>query len=186
LLVAAPLLLVVALVLFSLGSVMARRTAGVGPSEVNGPGSLGELRVRVAPEFTLPLYSGSAVSMADLRGRGVVVNFWGSWCVPCRDEAPVLSRLAKEYESQGVTFVGIAVWDNEREARSFISRYSMTYPAGPDDSGKVAVDFGLGGVPETFFVRPDGTLARRWVGALNESQLRSLVEEIRPGPTIAS
>jgi cytochrome c biogenesis protein CcmG/thiol:disulfide interchange protein DsbE len=118
--------------------------------------------------------------MADLRGQVVVLNFWASWCLPCADEAALLARAARDYEGQSVRFVGIGVWDPESDATAFLTRYGVDYPNGPDTGGRILMEYGLTGVPETYFVRADGTVSRRWNGPITDSQLRAFIEEIRP------
>ena len=166
--------------LLALGVVLARRSVGGSAFGVNLAGAPGSVVSRAVPDFTLTLYDGSSLRMSDLRGRGVVLNFWASWCVPCRDEAPLLARLAREYEPRSVTFVGLALWDADGDARAFIERYGVGYPSAPDLGGKVAIELGLSGVPETYFVRADGVLSRRWVGPIGEEQLRTYTQEIVP------
>jgi cytochrome c biogenesis protein CcmG/thiol:disulfide interchange protein DsbE len=171
-------LLLLGLSVLALGIALARRTAGVSTVfGVNSAGSLAQTSLRVAPEFTLELYDGTPLEMAKLRGEPVVLNFWASWCIPCREEMPVLARASHEYGS--VRFVGVGIWDAESDAKSFLSQTGVTYPSGADIGGRIAIDYGLTGVPETYFVRADGTVSRRWVGPLGEDQLRSFVEEIR-------
>jgi cytochrome c biogenesis protein CcmG/thiol:disulfide interchange protein DsbE len=177
---AAPLALV-AIVLVALGSVLARRSGGSSAFGVNSSGSFGTVARAGPSDFSLPLYDGSTLRMGDLAGRAVVMNFWASWCVPCKDEAPLLARVAQEYEPRGVTFIGVNVWDAESDAKAFVARYGVGYPNGSDIGGKISIDYGLTGIPETFFIRADGAIARRWIGPLPEGQLRTLVEEIRPG-----
>jgi cytochrome c biogenesis protein CcmG/thiol:disulfide interchange protein DsbE len=137
------------------------------------------LTARAAPEFELPLFDGSTVRSADLRGRAVVMNFWSSWCVPCQREMPLLARMAKEYDPQSVAFVGVALWDAKSDALGFLGRYGAGYPAGLDDQGTIAIEYGVGGLPETFFIRPDGTLSRKWIGEITEPQLRRFLDELR-------
>jgi cytochrome c biogenesis protein CcmG, thiol:disulfide interchange protein DsbE len=174
---AAPLLMLVAFMLYAFGSVLVSRSTVGATNQLEGEGALPS---PVAPDVSLTLFDGSRVALSELRGRAVVVNFWGSWCVPCREEAPVFTRLAREYERDGVTFLGIAVWDTDSDARAFLKQFSIAYPTGMDGNGRVAIEFGVKGVPETFFVRPDGTMSRRWIGPINERQLRGFVDEIRP------
>jgi cytochrome c biogenesis protein CcmG/thiol:disulfide interchange protein DsbE len=164
-----------------LGTALARQSGDTQTAAVNSTGGLGTLKTRAAPDFTLTSYDGSQINLADLRGRAVVVNFWASWCVPCQQEQPMLVRVARTYDPQTVTFLGIGVWDAERDARDFMARYQVPYPGGADVGGRVTINWGVAGVPETFFVRSDGTLTRRWVGPLGEDNLRTFIEEIRPG-----
>ena len=162
--------------LYAFGSVLVNRSAAGATNQLEGEGSLPS---PVAPEVSLVLFDGSRVALSELRGRAVVVNFWGSWCVPCREEAPVFTRLAREYEGDAVTFLGVALWDTEADARAFLKQFNVNYPSGMDGNGRIAIEFGVKGVPETFFVRPDGTMSRRWIGPINERQLRGFVDEIR-------
>jgi cytochrome c biogenesis protein CcmG/thiol:disulfide interchange protein DsbE len=86
----------------------------------------------LAPKFALPLFSGSTFSLAEQRGKVVVVNFWASWCVPCRQEAPLLESTWRKYKDRGVVFVGVDYVDTDREALAFIKEFDVTYPNGPD------------------------------------------------------
>lgn len=172
-------MILIGLILFALGSVLLRRIEGDSFLTANATDGLGGLKSLGAPDFQLALFDGSSLRMSELRGRGVVVNFWSSWCVPCQREMPLLTRTAKEVEANSVTFLGVALWDARSDALSFHDRYGAGYPTGPDETGKIAIDFGVAGLPETFFVRPDGTLSRRWIGELHEAQLRRFIDEIR-------
>ena len=178
--VALTAVILAGIILCALGVALARRGGAGGTFGVNASGHLGSLPSAAAADFTLGLSNGSQVRLADLRGQAVVVNFWASWCVPCRDEAPLLARVAREYRERGVTFLGISLWDAESDVAEFLARFGVDYPNGGDLGGRIAIEYGLTGIPETYFVRPDGLLSRRWIGPLNESQLRSFVEEIRP------
>lgn len=155
------------------GGVIAGGTPGVFNS-----GQLVTIPFRQAPDFTLPLYSGDRVRLADLRGRPVLVNFWASWCPPCRTEAPLLARLEREYRAKGVVFVGVNVWDGEPDARKFLREFDIAYPNGPDERGEIAIDYGLAGIPETFFIDRRGQIARKWIGPFTEAALRAFLDEI--------
>lgn len=163
--------------LYAFGSVLANRSTIGATNQLEGEGTLPS---SVAPDVSLTLFDGSRMALSELKGRAVIVNFWGSWCVPCREEVPVFTRLAREYERDGVSFLGVAVWDTETDARGFLKQFNVAYPSGMDANGRIAIEFGVKGVPETFFVRPDGSLSRRWIGPINERQLRDFVDEIRP------
>jgi cytochrome c biogenesis protein CcmG/thiol:disulfide interchange protein DsbE len=175
-----PPLILVAVVLLALGTVLARQSSGGGSFGINTAGGPGALPVRTVPDFTFTTQDGSKLSSQSLRGRGVVLNFWASWCVPCQDEAPVLAKVARDYETQGVSFVGLSEWDTDSDLRSFLTRYSVGYQNGVDTGGKLAIDLGVTGIPETFFIRPDGTFASHWIGPLKEDQLRGFVDQVRP------
>ncbi|MCL4464576.1 MAG: TlpA family protein disulfide reductase [Chloroflexi bacterium] len=132
---------------------------------------------RMATDFTLELYSGGTFHLAEQRGKVVLVNFWASWCPPCKEEAPVLERAWQAYQDQAVVFVGVDVWDTQTDARAFMEEYGITYPNVIDSSGEVAIEYGLTGVPETWVLGREGRLVRRWVGALNDQQIAAFLEE---------
>lgn len=136
---------------------------------------------KTAPEFEIPLFDvDSTLALNELRGRPVVVNFWASWCVACRDEARVL-EAGWRHHGPAVAFVGIAVNDEREAARAFIARYGKTYHLGPDRDGSIAVDYGLFGVPETFFVAPDGRILAKHVGPLTGADLERRIADLRAG-----
>jgi cytochrome c biogenesis protein CcmG/thiol:disulfide interchange protein DsbE len=118
--------------------------AGTGSQPVSGDG---------APDFELPLLDGSGtLSDADLRGHPVVVNFWASWCIPCREEAPLLEKTWRTYRDEGVIFLGVNIKDAEGDARRFVKQFGITYPNVRDLDQRLTRDFRVRGLPETFFV----------------------------------
>ncbi|MBI2942278.1 MAG: TlpA family protein disulfide reductase [Chloroflexi bacterium] len=133
---------------------------------------------RIAPGFALTTFDGQPLSLASLAGRPVVVNFWASWCVPCREEAPALERVWQESRDRGVVFVGIDIQDTEPAARAFLREFRPSYPNAPDPRGEVAIDYGVVGIPETFFINREGRIIRKYVGPLSETSLRAFVQEI--------
>ncbi|MFQ5829209.1 MAG: TlpA family protein disulfide reductase [Candidatus Methylomirabilia bacterium] len=134
---------------------------------------------RPAPPFTLELFDGGSVSLAELRGQVVVVNFWASWCFPaCYEEAPVLETGWRRYKDLGVVVLGVDIQDREEPAREFLERFSISFANGPDPTGKISVDYGVYGVPETFFIDKAGTIRFKHVGAVNEDLFRSQVTRL--------
>ena len=111
-----------------------------------------------APSFTLALFDGGTLALKDLRGKAVLVNFWASWCVPCRAEAGELESAWEKYKDRGVVFLGVNIQDKEEDARAFMKEFGITYLNGRDASGKIAVDYGVWGIPETFFVDAQGRI----------------------------
>ena len=120
---------------------------------------LAEGKLVHAPAFTLDrLDRDGQLGVGDLKGRAVVVNFWASWCVPCRDEAPVLQKTYERYRDQGLVVLGVDVNDFRQDARRFMKRYGLTYPVVYDGKGSTVGKWGVRGFPETFFVDRTGKL----------------------------
>jgi cytochrome c biogenesis protein CcmG/thiol:disulfide interchange protein DsbE len=120
---------------------------------------LAEGKLVHAPAFTLDrLDRDGKLGVSDLRGKAVVVNFWASWCVPCRDEAPVLQKTYERYRDQGLVVLGVDVNDFRQDARRFMKRYGLSYPIVYDGKGSTVGKWGVRGFPETFFVDRSGKL----------------------------
>lgn len=134
-----------------------------------------------APDFTLKLLDGGEFKLAAYRGRPVVLNFWASWCGPCRAEAPVLEEAWQQYRDQGVMVVGIAVQDREETARAFIKEFGLTYPIGLDGDDRVATLYQVTGLPTSVFIDGRGRVRHRWVGAIGKSRLTLLVDDLLAG-----
>lgn len=134
---------------------------------------------RPAAAFTLTAFDGTPVSLDALRGKVVIVNFWASWCKPaCYDEAPVLERAWRTYRDRGVIVVGVDMQDTAEAAQEFIRRFQLTFPNAPDHGGKVAVEYGVYGVPETFFVDRAGTIRAKHVGAVTDEVIRGTLDRL--------
>lgn len=124
---------------------------------------------------------GQMLSLADLRGHVVVLNVWGSWCAPCRAEAPDLASISNETAPRGVRFVGIDVRDNLAAARAFVRKYQITYPSFDDQDGLVLGRFTgiipVSAVPSTLVVDKAGVIRARVVGRVDAATLRGLIED---------
>ena len=129
-----------------------------------------------APLFVLQTFDGQTKALADLRGQVVVVNFWASWCVPCEQEAAELQSTWQHYQGQGVMFLGVDWVDTEPEARGYLSRFSITYPNGPDLGTRIAQAYRIRGVPETFVVDKTGILRELFVGPITQAQLQAKID----------
>ncbi len=134
---------------------------------------------RDAPDFEVSTFTGEPLQLSTLRGQVVILNFWASWCPPCRNETPLL-EAAQDNLGDDVALVGIDIWDAEGDARDFLAQYGVTYTVGHDDSGEVAVDYGVSGVPETFVIDAEGRIVARFPGEVTSlEQLRGMVAEAR-------
>jgi cytochrome c biogenesis protein CcmG/thiol:disulfide interchange protein DsbE len=132
-----------------------------------------------APDFSLTLFDGSTFKLSETlaSGKPVVVNFWASWCGPCADEAPVLQDAARRYADR-VAFVGVNVQDVDADAQAFIRKYGVGYPNGSNAAGPISIQYGMRGVPETYFVAPDGRLIRKW-NTLTAADLEQFLAELQ-------
>lgn len=148
------------------------------PHEIPSP-----LLGRPAAAFSLTTFSGNPLSLESLRGKVVMLNFWASWCVPaCYEEAPTLERTWRAYKDKGVTVVGVDVQDKEAAAREFLSRFEHSFPNAPDPRGHVSVDYGVYGVPETFFIDRKGRVRFKHVGALTDEIARQHLDVLLKEP----
>jgi cytochrome c biogenesis protein CcmG/thiol:disulfide interchange protein DsbE len=118
--------------------------------------------------------------LSTLKGQAVVINFWASWCIPCRDEAPLLERTWRTYKDSGVVFIGVAYLDDEKSARAFLAEFNITYPNGPDLGTQIAPLYRIKGIPETFFINRVGELNGVYVGPISEVELRQRIEALLP------
>lgn len=148
----------------------------------------GNVTGEMAPDVSLTLLDGTPLRLADLRGKVVVVNFWASWCVPCRTESPTLQAFSEAAgEDTAVIGVGIRT-DRDADARAFVAEYGLTYPIGRDTDtdrpgvGPIEAAFGLpSAYPATIFIAPDGRVARYHLGPVSAAQLAYAVDEARNG-----
>jgi cytochrome c biogenesis protein CcmG, thiol:disulfide interchange protein DsbE len=134
------------------------------------------------PDRALPVLDGSGEGeIADYRGNWVLVNLWASWCVPCREEAPVLERWWRDHRKEGVTVLGINVQDNSDDALAFLREFKTTYPQLRSVGDERSEAFGSTGVPENFLVDPKGKLALIWRGPVDKGFLEDSVDPIVEG-----
>jgi cytochrome c biogenesis protein CcmG, thiol:disulfide interchange protein DsbE len=147
--------------------------------------SKGEAKIAVGdpvPDRVLPVLGGPGrSSIADYRGRWVLVNLWASWCIPCRQEAPVLDEFARRYRGRGVSVLGINVQDNSDDALTFLRDYDVRYPQLRSVGDERSAAFGSTGVPENFLVDPRGRLALIWRGPVDREFLAKNIVPIVEG-----
>ncbi len=139
-----------------------------------------------APQFNLPRLDGATLASAELAGRPFVVNFWASWCVPCRADAPHLQAFAERHADDGIALVGI-VWNDEaEEARRFRDEFGLTYPQVTDPGNRTALDYGVFGVPETYVVDGRGIVMAKLVGAVQPTTLDDVRAQVLSGQQYTS
>jgi cytochrome c biogenesis protein CcmG, thiol:disulfide interchange protein DsbE len=139
------------------------------------------LLAKHAPSFTLTLFDGGTLTLKDLQGKAVLLNFWASWCVPCRAEALALESAWQKYKNRGVVFLGVNIQDKDEDARAFMKEFGITYLNGRDASGKIAVDYGVWGIPETFFIDAQGMITYKHAGELKAPIIGAKLDEVLKG-----
>jgi len=156
-------------------------------SPAGGPSDAG-----AAPEFELPLLNGEGtLTSEELKGSPVIINFFASWCVPCREEAPLLAETFERYRDRGLVIVGVSIRDAAPDARDFIEEFGVTYPVVHDPQEVLAKKVGVLGLPETYFITSDWRFAAQakgdelgnrqgtvWFGPITEEELTKNIEEL--------
>lgn len=141
-----------------------------------------------APDFTLKMFDeyrggwqSDSLTLAELKGKPVVLNFWASWCQPCEEEAAALETAWQQYKGQGVVFLGVDFYDQEPAAKRYLEKFAVSYPNGPDLAGVASKRYGIRGVPETFFIDPSGKITGcRKEGPLTAQELQQRIAAILP------
>lgn len=160
------------------------------PGEIPSP-----LPGREAPAFALPVFAtgeaplarevGDTIALGDLAGKVVVVNFWASWCLACRDEHAALSETATRYADGAAQFIGVLYHDRPGNGLRWIERMGgQSYPSVTDDRSRMAINYGLYGVPETFVIDPAGRIAYKHIGPITAGVLRQWIDSLAVRPTI--
>ena len=156
-----------ALALFALLAFgLANRTPATGRSGMTRVG-------KPAPQFSMTLLSGSEFRLEEHLGDPMVINFWASWCPPCRDESPGFQRVWKKYQDEGIRFIGVNIQDTQEDATAYVQEFGLTFPNGRDPDGTITVEYGVIGLPVTFFIGANGVVDGRWVGSVPENELES-------------
>jgi peroxiredoxin len=134
------------------------------------------------PDFTLSTPDGKKLSLKDFRGKLVFLNFWASWCVPCREEMPAMERLYQEFKDKNFVVLAVSVKDRRQDAIDFVKELKLTYPIALDPEGQAGLLYGAWGLPTTYLIGPKGEgLARawgpaEWYGAAARKLIRDLVD----------
>jgi cytochrome c biogenesis protein CcmG/thiol:disulfide interchange protein DsbE len=164
--------LAVALVVVVVGVVLATQVGG----DPRADATRSQLVGKAAPDFDVRALDGSSVTLHDLAGRAVIVNFWNSWCAPCRAELPALKRFADRYrDDPSVAFVGIVRDDSKRAIREYVADEGVDWTIAMDPGARAALEFGTRGQPETFAITPDGVVAGAQIGPSTLQDLETML-----------
>lgn len=177
--------LVLLVVLTSCSSTSADQTTG---GFVSGDGAITKVEPaerKPAPDLAGPDLDGNRIALADFAGKTVVVNVWGSWCGPCREEAPALAATSKALKADGVEFLGIAIRDKTGNAKAFNRRWNIDYPSIDDPTSRTLLGFSKSlpavAVPTTYIIDEQGRVAVRILDKTTQSTLTGLIEDVQAG-----
>ena len=156
---------------------------------------MAKVPAKVAPNFTLSTVDGQQVSLEQYRGRVVFLNFWATWCIPCREEMPALEQLHQTYQSHALTILSIDLKESADQVKAFFQKHSLSFPALLDESGSVFRDYLVAGMPTTYLIDRDGTLLARGVGGRDWTRaeaielIKELIQKtpivVQPGPQVS-
>jgi len=135
----------------------------------------------LAPDFTLDTLDGKRITLSELRGKIVVVNFWATWCLPCRAETPALEKAYEQYKDSGVVILGLNLTNQDAlsEVEAFVQEFELSYPILLDRDGSVGYLYQIKGLPTTFFINREGTIRTVLVGGpMSETFIRSKIEAL--------
>lgn len=142
--------------------------------EGSGPPAAGD----AAPRFTAAGLDGHSVSLSELKGRPKVLNFWGTFCQPCREEMPALQKQADQWVKEGVQVIGMNLGENGVTVRSYLEQHGIRFPVYLDTDDSIRQAYGVNQFPTTFFIRPDGTILKIRVGQMDEAFIEQSVREL--------
>lgn len=133
-----------------------------------------------APDFELTDLEGNSHRLSDYRGQGVFLNFWGTWCEPCKNEMPAMERQYQQFKDKGVQVLAVNIAQSNFEVQKFVEEYGLTFPVVIDKTKSVMQAYNVGQLPASFLVFPDGKVERIPPGELSEAQIKSYMESIMP------
>lgn len=132
---------------------------------------------QTAPDFELTTLDGKSIRLSELRGKGVLINFWASWCKPCRDEMPAIQQVYDRYKDKGLEVLAVNIAETEVTVDGFVRHLDLAFPILLDSNREVTRLYGIGSIPSSIFVSPDGKVVRKVSGQMSEGQIESMVLE---------
>lgn len=151
--------------------------AGRSASALDGISGQSPLAGHAAPSFTLSALDGTTLTLASFRGRPVLLNFWATWCVPCRSELPALQRFAQEQQGRWAV-LGVDELEDRGSVTSFAQSLAITYPLATDTDGSVGQRYNIGGLPSTFAIDAQGIIRKVHLGPLGSTDLQQILQEM--------
>lgn len=133
-----------------------------------------------APNFSLQQLNAGALKLSDLKGKGVVLNFWGSWCEPCKAEFPELEKQYQRYKELGIEVVGVNISETPLAIQQFVDDYNVSFPILMDRQSEISRLYKIGPIPTTFFIDKNGIIQDQFIGQMNESILMEKMKKITP------
>ncbi|RNB89035.1 thiol-disulfide oxidoreductase ResA [Brevibacillus nitrificans] len=135
---------------------------------------------KAAPNFSLQQLNGPDMALSDLEGKGVVLNFWGTWCEPCKKELPALQQQYDQFKDKGLVVVGVNIGESTVAVEPFVKQFGVNFPILLDSQSQITKLYRIGPIPTTFFISPDGDVEEIFIGQLNEAMIAQKVSKILP------
>lgn len=132
---------------------------------------------QTAPDFELATLDGGTIKLSQLRGKGVLINFWASWCKPCRDEMPAIQRVYDLHKDKGLEVLAVNIAETKVTVDGFVRHLDLTFPILLDQDREVTRLYGIGPIPSSIFISPEGKVVRKVSGQMDESQIESMILE---------
>lgn len=134
----------------------------------------------IAPDFVLTDLNGTKHQLSDYRGKGVFLNFWGTWCKPCKDEMPYMDNQYQVYKNKDVEILAVNIDETKLAVSKFVEQYGLTFPVVIDKGGQVTKRYDIGPIPSTFLIDKDGKIVKIITGSLTEAMIQDYMEMIKP------
>ncbi|MGN1401251.1 MAG: thiol-disulfide oxidoreductase ResA [Bacillus sp. (in: firmicutes)] len=135
---------------------------------------------QVAPDFVVTDLDGNEHRLSDYKGKGVFLNFWGTWCKPCEKEMPYMNNLYEEYEAQGVQILAVNVGETELAVQKFVNKHDLVFPVAIDKTEQIMEAYGVSPLPVTFLIDKEGKIVDELVMGMHEDMIRKQLERIKP------